>query len=208
MKKTIVAGFILFLPLFDPAHSAEIQGEPGGTLNSGLAPYELSLAKCGSAALIRNYKFKAREMSFHVLAGEESGCRVELEIIRKIAPEKAARYLESKYAVIRDMYEPKHIPYSGAVTHDTECPAGMKPVKLSLKILGRPVIALLANASERYALGVWEKDAVSKKAGFLAFYDEPGRTLFQVLVFTDSDGSAAGRLTEILSGIHRAEPVK
>lgn len=208
MKKALIAAPALFLSLLNAAHCADIKGELGLALDSELGQYEISFAKCGAATVVRNYKFRAREMTFHVLAGEESGCRAELEIIRNIAPDKAGRYIESKYAVIRDLYEPKAIPYSGAVTHDTECPADMKPARISLEILGRPVQALLANASERYTLGVWEKGSVRKKAGFIAFYDEPARILFQVLVFADADKAAAGRITGILSGIRRAEPVK
>ncbi len=100
----------LFLSPLNAAHGADIRVETGRTLNGELRPYELSFAECGSGAVVRNHKFRAREMFFHILAGEGGGCRAELEIIREIDPVKAGRYIESKYAVLRDLYEPKRIP--------------------------------------------------------------------------------------------------
>ena len=208
MKKAPPVKLLVFSLLFGAALNAHAQGQSSSTLNSELPQYKISLGESGSDPVISNYKFRVKDMIFHILAGETASRRIEFEIIRNISPETASRYIESRYAVVRDLYNPKSIPYGGAITRDTQCPEGMKPEELAVKVLDKPVQVLLVNASRRYALGVWDKSAAYKKAGFLIFHDEPNRTLFQMIIFTDFKDFDSGKLTKILADIKKTEPAE
>jgi len=206
MKKAPLVKLLVFSLLSGAALNAHAQAKSSSTLNSELSQYKISLEESGSDPVISDYKFRVKDMIFHILTGETASRRIEFEIIRNISPETASRYIESRYAVVRDLYDPKSIPYGSAITRDTQCPEDMKPEELSVKVLDKPVQVLLVNASRRYALGVWEKSAAYKKAGFLVFHDELNRTLFQMIIFADLKDFDSGKLTKILTDIKKTEP--
>lgn len=185
------------------AHDAGAREKNTATLNKELSEYGISLGKAGSAPVLTSFKFRAKGMVFHTLAGEKGARRIELEIIRDISPETAARYINARYAVIKNLYDPKFIPYGGAVTRYTECPSDMKPEEISAKVMGRDVKVIITNASSRYALGVWEKSGVYKKAAFLLIHDEGNRILFQILIFSDLKDYKSKTIPRLLKGIKR-----
>ncbi|OGS11677.1 MAG: hypothetical protein A2234_01735 [Elusimicrobia bacterium RIFOXYA2_FULL_58_8] len=203
MNSGLPLKLLAIFSLLGAAPAAGAQGKSTSTLNAELLPYKISFGAAGLAAVINNYSFTAKNMVFHTLAGEKGELRLELEIIQNISTTTASRYIESRYAVVRDMYNPKAIPYGGAVTRNTECPADMKPDEITLQVLGAPAQILLAYASRRYALGVWDKSTVYKKAAFLIFQDKTNRTLFQVIIFGDLKKLDIGAIEAILSNIHR-----
>lgn len=208
MRTKLPVKLLAFALFFGGARPAAAQEKSSATLNDGLQQYRISFGDAGNVPVTRNYRFKAKGMLFHFLSGEDKGRRIELELIQDISTATAARYIDSRYAVLRDLYEPKSIPYGSAVTHDTECPEDMKPAEFSALVLGLPVKVLVANASARYALGVWEKSAVYKKAGFLVAHDKANRLLFQLLIFTDLKDFDDNTIPGLLAGIKRAPPAE
>jgi len=96
---------------------------------------------------------------------------------------QALNYSDSKYKIIKNLYGPQIIPYTGALTTTTECPDDKKPKETTIEVMGRPTRVLFANATDRYVLGVWEDNLIKTKAAFAMVYDKKNKTIYQIIIF-------------------------
>jgi len=172
-------------------------------LNDILADYKLQIEKTDSNHVINNNKFKAQDLTFHTLISQSDTIRMEFEIIQPLTPDRASKYIQTKYAIVDNLYDPKLIPYGGAISHDTECPEEMKPTEIAVDILGNKTRILFTSASERNVLGVWEKALAIKKAAYLVVYDQTTHTLFQIILFMDKDTFTTEKIITILKGLKK-----
>ncbi len=155
------------------------------TLNEVLRPYQVRCDDAEAFPVTRDFKHPAKGKIYHTIAAEdpEKKIRIEIEITRPVSAEYALHYSTQQYAVIQGLYGSRTIPYPGAITVPTGCPENKKPTRASVEIMGKPVTVLFANASERYAFGVWDDDIIRQKGAFAIFYDAKLQTYYQIIIF-------------------------
>ncbi|MCD6221077.1 hypothetical protein J7K25_02830 [bacterium] len=168
-----------------------------------MSGYKITFAKYGKILIIKNYKFPAREKSFHTIIASDKNTRIEIEIIKPMSYVEATEYAESKYKIIKNLYGPQIIPYTGQLTTTTDCPPEKKPEEISIDILGKPTRVLLANATDRYVLGVWDDALIKTKAAFAMVYDEENQTIYQIIIFQPIKIFDQQKVLDILQGIKR-----
>jgi hypothetical protein len=179
--------FISFLPvsillLVNVLHQTAF-AESKGTLNETLIQYGSRFEKLGSLPVLRDFQQTARGKIFHTVLAQDQDTHIEIEIISPLEEGLAINYSNSKYEIIKDLYGPQIIPYPGAITDTTDCPMDKRPKEATVDIMGKTIKVLLANASERYVLGVWDDELIKQKAAFAVFYDEKNKTNYQIIVF-------------------------
>jgi hypothetical protein len=168
------------------------------TLNNVLSAYNASFGAAGILPVIKDFSHKARGIIFHTIIAQKNDTRIEIEIIKPLDKAEASRQIASKYQVIKNLYGPQTIPYPGAVTSKTDCPEDKKPVEKEIDFAGGPTKVLLANASERYILGVWDDALIKQKAAFAVVYNGGSETLYQILVFKPVGRGAEKEVLDIL----------
>jgi len=172
-------------------------------LNKVLIQYGVQLEKGGSSPVVRDFKFPAKGKTFHTIIAQEKETRIEIEIIKPLSEEAAINYSESKYIIITSLYGPQIIPYTGALTTITDCPDDKKPEEIITEVMGKPVRVLLANATERYVLGVWEDDLIKQKAAFAVLYDRENSTHYQIIIFQPSESFDRNVVLDILKSLKK-----
>ena len=163
--------------------------EGGSSLNDALQAYHVALAVHGDLPLTRDFRQPAMGKTFHTLVGQADQLRVEMEIITPLNPEECAAHLHTQYKAIVDLYGPQTIPYPGAVTHSTECPEALKPTTSTATVLDQSTDILVANASERFVLGVCDADLIANQAVFAATCHEETDTYYQITIFQPAEHS-------------------
>jgi hypothetical protein len=154
------------------------------TLNTLLLNYNIQFKKSGSLAVTKNFQYGGRKGKiYHNIIAQDNKTHIEMEIITPLPNEEAQNYINSKYIIVKSLYAPQIIPYTGALTTTTDCPEDKKPQEIIIEMSGKPEKVLLVNATERYILGVWEDDLIKNKAAFIVFYNPENSTLFQIVIF-------------------------
>lgn len=202
MKKRFFTIFVFILVfLLEITLNIAAFSETYGTLNKVLIQYGIQLGKGGSFSVVRDFKFPAKEKTFHTIIAQGKETRIEIEIIKPLLGETAIDYSESKYKIIKNLYGPRFIPYPGVITTITDCPDDKKPKEIVTEVMGKPIKVLLANATERYVLGVWEDDLIKQKAAFAVLYDEKNSTFYQIIIFQPSGSFNCDEVLDILKGL-------
>jgi hypothetical protein len=178
----------------------ERQPERSNTLNEILAAYGSGFNAGGDFPVISNFKNSAQGKVFNTITAEKGGKRIQLEITSGMTANEALAYSRTQYTVVQHLYGPRQIQYPGIITNHTECPDNKKPRETTIAIMGKPAKVLLANASERYVLGVWDDDLISQKAAFAVFYDGKNAVSYQIIVFQPYDDPNRKELLSILEG--------
>jgi hypothetical protein len=175
--------------------------QTSAVLNALLLNYGIQFKEGGSLPVIKNFQYGGKGKTYHTIIAQDNKTHIEMEIITLLSEQEAQDYAHSKYIIIKSLYAPQIIPYTGALTTTTECPKDKKPREITIKISGRPQKVLLANATERYVLGVWEDDLIKKKAAFTVFYNRENNTLFQITVFQPVDSFDLNEVLKILKSL-------
>ncbi len=176
------------------------------TLNEVLRPYQVRCDDAEAFSVTRDFKHPAKGKIYHSIAAEdpERKTRIEIEITRPVSAEYALHYSTQQYAVIQGLYGSRTIPYPGAITVPTGCPENKKPTQTSVEIMGQPVTVLFANASERYAFGVWDDDIIKQKGAFAIFYDAKLQTYYQLIIFQPVAAFNRGKVLALLQSLRPA----
>ncbi len=190
----------LFLA-FNPNSCLFAQTKGNLSLNELLSDYGIEFKKGGSSPILKDFGFIAKNKYFRNIVAQEGKTRIEMEIIDPLNEEEASKHMAVKYAIIKNLYGPQRIPYQGTITITTDCPAEKKPEKAKVTIMGRSRLVLLANASERYTLGVWDDTLIKQKAAFTVFYDQGMSTLYRVIIFPPAASFNRKEVFEILKSI-------
>lgn len=172
-------------------------------LNKLLSQYKLQFTTPKDITIINNAKFPARDKIFHQIIAQNKQTRIEIELIKPMSYDEAMEYAESKYKIIKNLYGPQIIPYTGQLTTTTDCPPEKKPKEITVDILGKPTKVLLANATDRYVLGVWDDELIKTKAAFAMVYDEENQTIYQIIIFQPIKIFDQQKVLDILQGIKR-----
>ena len=152
-------------------------------LNDPLKQYQVEFNIVEPLYLINNLKYPARNRVFHTIVAENKNYHIEMEIISPFPDKEFEHYSKTKYKIITNLYGPQLIPYTGELTTTTDCPKEKKPEEIIIKIMKQPTKVLLANATNRYTLGVWEDDLIKTKAAFTIVYDKEKEVIYQIIVF-------------------------
>lgn len=175
--------------------------EPSSDLNTLLLNYGIQLKKEDSLPVIKELRYGGVEKKYHTIIAQNNKMRIEMEIVMPLTEGEAQSYSSSKYIIINGLYAPQIIPYTGALTTTTDCPADKKPKERTVNILGKPEKVLLANATERYVLGVWEDELIKQKAVFTVFFKQENNALFQVIIFKPIDSFNLKEVLNILQSL-------
>ena len=175
--------------------------QTSAVLNTLLLNYGIQLKKGGSLPVIKDFQYGGKGKTYHTIIAQDNKTRIEMEIITPLSKQEAQNYAHSKYIIIKSLYAPQIIPYTGALTTTTDCPKDKKPQEIIIEILGKPEKVLLANATERYVLGVWEDDLIKNKAAFIVFYNHENNTLFQIIIFQALDSFNPNEMLKILKSL-------
>ncbi len=170
-------------------------------LNTLLLNYGVRLKEGGSLAVLKDFRYGGKNKAYHTIIAGDNKTRIEMEIITPLSEQEARNYAHSKYVIIESLYAPQIIPYTGTLTSTTDCPKDKKPREITIKISGRPHKVLLANATERHVLGVWEDDLIKNRAAFTVFYNRQNNTLFQIIVFQPLDSFDLNEVLRILKSL-------
>jgi len=200
IKKILRSCIILTLVLLNATLTTNIFGI-SLTLNEVLKQYNVQFDTKGSLTVIRNFKYPAKEKIFHTIIAQGKNNRIEIEIIKPMLKEQALNYSDSKYKIIKNLYGPQIIPYSGTLTTTTECPEDKKPTETTIEVMGEPIRVLLANATDRYVLGVWEDDLIKTKAAFAMVYDKENKTIYQIIIFQPYKSFNQDEVLDILKSL-------
>ena len=172
------------------------------TLNDVLAQYSIQFEKGSPFSVIRDFKVPFRKSYFHAITAQEKEMRIEIEIIKPFLEQDVLPYSATKYTTIKNLYGPRILPYTGQLTTRTDCPDNKKPEEIMAQVMGEPVKVLLANATERYVLGVWEDGMIKQKAAFCLFYDRKNKTHYQIIIFQPYESFKLDRILNILGGLN------
>jgi len=151
-------------------------------LNTVLSSYGITIENY-DFSVTNSHRFTARGKTFHTLTAHNGTTRIELEITVPLEETEAPALIKDKYTVIQNLYGPQLIPYTGTLTTTTDCPPDKKPEHITAAVLNRDTTVLLANATERYVLGVWDNDLIKQKAAVVIFYDKNNKTNYQIMLF-------------------------
>jgi|GEM_PF-3483476 len=171
------------------------------TLNGILGGYGVEFGKSGNLPVLKDFEFIAKDKHFRTIVAQEGETRIEIEIIKLLTKDEAANYSMVKYSVVKNLYGPQMIPYQGTITTTTDCPAEKKPEETKVTIWKEERPVLLAWASERYTLGVWDDALIKQKAAFTVFYDQGKSILYRVLIFQPIGSFNRKEIFEILESI-------
>lgn len=196
--------FAFLICVFENIYPLSAYPEISNTLNNALANYNIQFEKAGSIPVVKNFKYCVREKTFRTIIAQADYMRIEIEAIKPINEETALQYSNSKYVIIKGLFEPQMIPYSGELTHRTECPAEKKPEEITVEILDKKVTILLVNATERYVVGAWDDALIKQKAAFAALYDSNNKTLYQIVIFQPYKTFNLDEILGIFKGIKSA----
>jgi hypothetical protein len=203
MKNKLATSFVINL-IFLLAVSSGIgftQEKVNQTLNEMLGEYGVEFGKSGNLPVLKDFGFIAKDKYFRNIVAQTGETRIEIEIIKPLTKNEATDYSMVKYQVVENLYGPQMIPYQGTITTTTDCPAEKKPQKTKVIIEGEERPVLLASASERYTLGVWDDTLIKQKAAFTVFYDPGKSILYRVLVFQPVGSFNLKEVLEILGSI-------
>ncbi|MCK9595329.1 MAG: hypothetical protein M0R35_06600 [Candidatus Omnitrophica bacterium] len=192
---------IVSLPFYASASPRPCPGaKKNSTLNEALSEYSSRFTAAGNFKVINNFKNCAQGKTFHTIIARKAGKRVQVEITSGLNRNEALAYSRTQYTVVKNLYGPRQIQYPGIITNSTECPENKKTRETTIEIMNTPTKVLLANASDRYVLGVWDDDLIRQKAAFAVFYDEKNSTCYQIIAFQPYDNLDTEGLLSILSG--------
>jgi hypothetical protein len=111
----------------------------------------------------------------------------EFEIAIKGTPMKsqiaAAEMAKVEMVNIKNLYSPRGSPYAGQISEVIECEKAFKPETAALKILDKPVVALLGGTNARKLFGACTHDQVTFMAEYFTFYDTAGAREIDVRIF-------------------------
>lgn len=197
MENKCIIIFILGLLILNSSANSQER------LNELLYPYKIQFQLPENITVITNAKFPARDKIFHRIIAQNKNTRIEIELIKPMSYDEAIEYSESKYKIIKNLYGPQIIPYTGQLTTTTDCPPEKKPEEISIDILGKPTKVLLANATDRYVLGIWDDELIKTKAAFAIVYDQENETIYQIIIFQPTQSFNKENVLEILKNIRR-----
>jgi len=178
---TLCSAFVSLLMLVPFSSRADAQSQ--GQLNEALAPYGVTFSLPEELNVRQNFSFVAKGKEYRTITAQNRNTRIELEIIKRVGADEVGQYTASQYAIIKTLYSPQIIPYTGEFTVTTECPPDKKPQELILEILGKKTAVLVANATERYTFGVWEEDLIKQRGVFYVVYDDRRQTIYKITLF-------------------------
>ena len=197
---TIILMLLIVIIIYKSAFT-----ETSAVLNTLLLNYGIQFKEDGSLPVIKNFQYGGEGKTYHTIIAQDNKVHIEIEIITPLSKQEAQDYLHSKYIIIKSLYAPQIIPYTGALTTTTDCPQDKKPQEIIIKMSGKPEKVLLANATGRYVLGVWEDNLIKNKAAFTVFYNPENSTLFQIIIFQPLNSF---NLNEMLNILKSVETVK
>jgi len=201
-KKNIFFLFILTIFLLTIL-SVSAFPKTHNNLNGALIEYGVQFRKAKFFIIRKSFKSPFREKIYHSIIAQEKTTRIEIEIITPLSKETALEYSESRYKIIKNLYGPQLISYAGAITKETDCPDDKKPEEIIIEIMGNPARVLLANATERYVLGVCDNDLIKQKAAFAVFFDKELNTFYQILIFQPSKSFRRNEVINILESLKK-----
>ncbi|MDD5254888.1 MAG: hypothetical protein PHR11_02400 [Candidatus Omnitrophica bacterium] len=169
---------LVFMPLFGRA-CAQIPVK----LNDALASYGVIFDLPEEPNVQQDFTFIAKQKEYRTITAQARNTRVEMEIIKPFTADEAGAYTGSQYAIVKALYSPQIIPYTGEFTVTTDCPPDKKPQESTLEILGKKTAVLVANATERYTFGVWEEDLIKQRGVFYVVYDHRSATIYKITLF-------------------------
>ncbi|MBD3379669.1 MAG: hypothetical protein GF408_04320 [Candidatus Omnitrophica bacterium] len=134
-----------------------------------------------------DFSQQARGMEFRTIIGQVENMRLEVKAISPITAEDAKRHSMAKYEIIKDLYGPQIIPYPAFISRSTGAPESKKPMETAINMAGKNTKVIIANASERYVLGVWDESQIAQKALFAMFYVDRTSTSLEITLFVPAD---------------------
>lgn len=174
-------------------------------LNKILSQHCIEFGMERSFSVIKDVKYPVKEKTLHSIIAQDRNTRIEIEITRPLSQKEAVNYIESKYIIIKSLYQPQIIPYSGKITHTAECPEKNKPKELMIKVMGIPTKVILAKATERYVLGVCEDDLIKQEAAFAMWYNPDKKILYQMTIFQSAQSFRQDNVLSILKSLKNIE---
>ncbi|MBF0217057.1 MAG: hypothetical protein HQL30_08705 [Candidatus Omnitrophica bacterium] len=178
------------------------------TLNATLATYGVRIAtEAGDLAIKRDFKQVARGTTYHSITAEGPGQRIEIEADRPIPPDKGVEFAKNKHAIIKGLYGDRVVPYAAMITRVTGAPEDKKPYEKKAMILGVERDILIANASDRYVLGVWDDNLIAQRAICASFYEPSSGTVFQILIFIPVKDFVEEKAVKILESLEKIQVI-
>ena len=199
--------FVLFIAMFILGITASIDAfcETPEALNQVLNQYGIKLKTGGEFYVFKDLIYPVKDKTFHSIMAQNKETRIELEITKPISQSESTTYIESKYIIINSLYQPQIIPYTGKISNTAACPERNKPKQLSVKIAGFPTKVILANANERYVLGVCEDDLIKQVGVFAVWYNPAKKILYQIIIFQPSRSFKQNEALLLLKSIENIE---
>jgi hypothetical protein len=204
-KIPILLAAVLFLYVSISTFTVYGQTKDALDLNAVLSDYTIRFQEGGSYPVQKNFKYTSKKKFFHTIVAQENDTRIEIEIFRLFTEEEAVNHTKAKYAIVKNLYGPQKIPYNGTLTVTTECPIEYKPKEITVYVLGKATQLLIANATERYVLGVWDEKLIKQKACFFVYCDMRNKVLYQIIIFKPFASFELQEVLNIISGLQKTK---
>jgi hypothetical protein len=201
--KKISFTILLFISIFllIATLNNNIFSETYDSLNKILNQHGIKFRMERSFSVIKDFKYPIKEKTIHSIIAQDTDTRIEIGIIKPLSQKEAINYIESKYIIIKSLYQPQVIPYSGKITHTADCPDKNKPKELMIKVMGMPIKVILAKATERYVLGVCEDNLIKQEAAFTVWYNPDKKILYQMTIFQPSQSFQLDNVLSMLKSL-------
>lgn len=134
----------------------------------------------------KNFTRKGNVISFQTISllNSKTQTRMEIEVVSPLEKSTAETQLQSRYAVIYNLYRDQPTPYHGQVTSNSTCLPSDLPQNKMVKIAGSLVRVLFLSASDRDGYGECAKEKIKKVATMAAFYYPKSKSLFHFKTFS------------------------
>lgn len=177
------ACFYLTFSFFFGFLCSNLNAQSTPTFNDLLADYNVEFKFDEDLSVIRNWKYPNEDQMYHTIVAEVDELRVEIEIVNPISQEEAILQHNSKHIIIQAMFKPQVTPYSGAISHTSDCAENFYPKKIVVDIFNNKETGLIMDSNDRYGLGICDSSLVKYKAGLVVHYDKLTSSLYTITVF-------------------------
>jgi hypothetical protein len=137
--------------------------------------------------LIKHVKRSAPEakFSFHHydLENISKHAVIQIDITNNVELEEGSKMTQLFYKSVFNSYQNRKSPYAGETSTTLTCAMENQPTIREVSYYSSHSYVLLANASERNALGICDKELFKKKTIFFVGYNHKSKTFFNIRIF-------------------------
>jgi hypothetical protein len=191
--------FILILYIY----SVSVLGKEFQTnnLNQEIKQFNFKIFDGEKCNVLKSVKRTGNSMTFYNIIAEKEKTRIELEITLPVNQNEIQTIITTQIGLVKKLYGPQYTPYQGAVTNITSCTGDYLPKEQNIKVLGEETHILIANANNRYVLGVCDKNETKIKVVLAYIYLKTTSALIYFKIFSPKENFSENSIVNILKKI-------